>query len=89
MSPVGKPSDFVSIQLTAAGAKGAPVGFANGHFNYEFAAGQPVRVLTSEWARVLSRETIGGGPLFELAPEAPAPKPVPAPAAPQASQKGN
>jgi hypothetical protein len=66
------PSDFVNIQLSAAGIAAAG---ANGalritaaHLSYQFTPGAPVRVLTSEWSKVLSRETLKGKTIFELAP---------------------
>lgn len=65
-----KPSDFVEVQLTAAGAAVAPVSIANGHFHYDFAVGKPVRVLTSEWRILLSRVRSGGIVLLEIAPDA-------------------
>jgi hypothetical protein len=67
-------SDFVQVQLSASGvALGASVRINNGHFSYTFAVGKPVRVLTSEWARVLSLKTFKGAQIFELAPGAAAP----------------
>lgn len=68
-----KASDFVQVQLTDAGAKLGAVTVSNAHMSYRFTAGQPVRVLTSEWRRVLSRERLKGEALFEIAPDAPAP----------------
>jgi hypothetical protein len=70
---MNKPSDFVNVQLSAAGmafANGAPVRIATLHMNYTFAPGKPVRVLTSEWAKALSRETVKGLSIFELVPSA-------------------
>lgn len=63
-------SDFVNVQLTAAGiaAAGGALRITAHHMSYEFKPGVPVRVLTSEWARVLSSETLRGLNLFELAP---------------------
>ena len=67
-------SDFVEVELSAAGVAAAG---ANGalritaaRMSYEFKPGVPVRVLTSEWAKVLSLETLKGKLLFELAPAA-------------------
>lgn len=70
-----KPSDFVQVQLSAAGGALAPVHIANGHFSYVFAnAAVQQRVLTSEWTRVLSLEKHNGQAIFEIAPAtAPAP----------------
>jgi hypothetical protein len=70
-------SDFVDVQLSpagvaAAGANGA-LRFTAAHMSYAFKPGDRVRVLTSEWSRVLSRETLQGKLIFELAPPAPAP----------------
>lgn len=63
-------SDFVNVQLSAAGVAFAgavkQVRISNGHFSYTFTAGTAVRVLTSEWSRVLSRERYQGQPIFEL-----------------------
>jgi hypothetical protein len=74
------PSDFVQVQLSAAGitfaGQGATVRIANAHFSYVFTPGQPVRVLSSEWRRVLSLKTYQGASILALAP-------VPAPAASQ------
>jgi sulfur relay (sulfurtransferase) DsrC/TusE family protein len=76
-----KPSDFVEVQLTADGAKVAPVRITNGHFVYKFKPGATQRVLTSEWSKIISKEKWQGKPLFELVPDAPAAAAVPAPAA--------
>jgi hypothetical protein len=67
-------SDFVDVQLSAAGvamvgADGA-LQIANAHLSYKFTPGTVTRVLTSEWSKVLSRETFGGDPIFEPAPAA-------------------
>lgn len=79
-------SDFVEIQLSPAGVtfagKGGVVQIANGHFSYKITATKPVRVLTSEWSRTLSRESFNGQPIFELTPAATVT--VPAGADPQA-----
>lgn len=75
---MAKPSDFVDVQLSAAGAKLAPVRISTAHFSYEFTAGATVRVLTSEWRRVLALESRGGAALLEIAPATPAAAPAPA-----------
>jgi len=67
-------SDFVDVQLSAAGvamvgADGA-LQITNAHLSYKFTPGTVTRVLTSEWSKVLSRETFGGDPIFEPAPAA-------------------
>jgi hypothetical protein len=80
-----KPSDFVQVQLSAAGiafAAGGPVRVSNAHFSYEFSPGVPVRVLTSEWSRMLANETVGGKSILEIAAGPAAP-----PAEPE--EKGN
>ena len=71
---MAKPSDFVNVQLSAAGAKVGPVRVANAHFNYFFEQGKTVRVLTSEWRRVLSQERRGADALLEIAPAPVAPE---------------
>ena len=66
-------SDFVEVQLSAAGlefAGGCDLRIATLHMHYTFQPGIPVRVLTSEWSRVLERESWKGQALFELAAEA-------------------
>jgi len=64
-------SDFVEIDLSPAGVtfagKGGVVKISNGHFSYAVASGKTVRVLTSEWSRVLSKETYAGQPIFQVA----------------------
>jgi hypothetical protein len=89
-------SDFVQIQLTAAGAQFAAKGLqiANGRFTYKFTPGVPVKVLTSEWAKALSRKRIQGKLLFEEVPKpeaapAVAAAPIAASAEPTADQKLN
>jgi hypothetical protein len=66
-------SDFVSIQLSAAGIEfagpGKVVQVSNGHFSYKLSPGESVRVLTSEWRKALMRETWMGEPIFEVVPE--------------------
>jgi hypothetical protein len=68
-------SDFVQVQLSAAGlnyaGSSATVRIANGHFSYVFTGSNPVRVLSSEWRRVLSLKQYQGQPIFEIAPTAP------------------
>ena len=87
-------SDFVNVQLSAAGVAAAKgqLRITAAHLTYVFTPGVPVRVLTSEWNKVLSRERLKGKLIFELAPRAavaaaapavPAPVSVkPAPAVP-------
>jgi hypothetical protein len=62
-------SDFLNVRLSqdAIEAGLTSVRVANAHFHYEFAADKPTRVLTSEWSRVLSKETFDGKPIFEIA----------------------
>ena len=65
-------SDFVDIQLSAAGiamvgANGA-LQITNAHLSYKFTPGVSTRVLTSEWSKMLSRESYQGKSIFELAP---------------------
>lgn len=65
-------SDFVDVQLSAegveqVGASGA-LRITAAHFSYTFKPGTRVRVLSSEWKRVLSSETLNGKTIFELAP---------------------
>lgn len=85
MATSSSPSDFVNVQISAAAAKLAPVHVANGHFSYVFAdSSASVRVLTSEWRKVLSNISVNGVTVFTLAADAqPAPeaKPTAAPAA--------
>jgi hypothetical protein len=65
-------SDFVEIQLSADGAamagENGSVRITAAHLSYQFAPGARVRVLTSEWAKVLSRETLQGKTILELSP---------------------
>ena len=65
-------SDFVDVQLSAAGVQAAGVNgslrITAAHISYEFKPGARVRVLTSEWAKVLSRETLRGNIILELSP---------------------
>ena len=64
-------SDFVQAQLSAAGiafAGSAGVAQINtAHFSYKFTKGVAVKVLSSEWSRVLAKELYQGKPIFELA----------------------
>ena len=65
-------TDFVLIQLTAAGQKLAENGSMRviaRHIDYAFTGSKPVEVLTSEWARFFSRQRSGEDLLFELAPQ--------------------
>lgn len=65
-------TDFVDVQLSDAGV--AQVGQAGalritvGPMSYLFTPGQRVRVLSSEWSKVLSREKRKGQTLFVLSP---------------------
>jgi hypothetical protein len=72
-------SDFVNVQLSSAGQKIAgakgTLRVTTQHFSYEFTAGAPTRVLSSEWRRTLSREMIQGEKVLELA-AAPVAQPV-------------
>ena len=66
-----KPSDFVNVQLSADGlayANGKQLRIGTGRLDYTFKGSSPVRVLTSEWAKVLSKQTIKGAAIFALAP---------------------
>jgi hypothetical protein len=71
MTTVAQP-DFLDVQLTTAGialaAPGSTVRIANGHFSYVFTGGKPVRVLSSEWRRVLSLKTFEGAPILAVVP---------------------
>jgi hypothetical protein len=66
-------SDFVQVQLSAAGVKfagaGGMVRIATAHFFYAFTATTPVRVLTSEWRRVLSLKTYQGAAILQVISE--------------------
>jgi len=72
--------DFVQVQLSAAGISfagaGAKVTLTNGHYNYAFTPGSPVKVLTSEWSRYLSLKSFEGQPILEVVPTV-AVKPAP------------
>jgi hypothetical protein len=65
-------SDFVDVQLSAAGIAAAGAGgtlrITAHRLSYEFKPGERVRILTSEWAKVLAAETLRGQNIFELAP---------------------
>lgn len=86
MSPAQVKSDFVNVRLADAGrAFAGPNGsvrIANAHMDYKFSGDVAQRVLSSEWTKVLSVERCeGGGPMFELVPDAQAaPTPVAKPA---------
>jgi hypothetical protein len=71
MSPAAVKSDFVQVQLTAAGVAFAGaagvVRVGNGHFDYTFKAGTPVRMLSSEWRKHFSKQRSSGQPIFEIA----------------------
>jgi hypothetical protein len=72
-------SDFVDLQLSSAGiafcGQGASLRIANGHYDYTFTPGTPVRVLSSEWRRGFPVKTCNGQPILEVIPEAPAARP--------------
>lgn len=72
-----KPSDFVMVQLTETAQKLDTVRISTAHFTYEFKGAEPVRVLTSEWSRLLQYESRSGKELFQIAAVA-IPAPVPA-----------
>jgi hypothetical protein len=65
-------SDFVEVQLSTAGIAAAgqdgALRITAARMSYEFKPGARVRVLTSEWAKVLSTETLKGQAIFEFAP---------------------
>lgn len=65
-----KPSDFVSVQLSPAGlacANGKSLRIGTGHLDYKFTGSAAVRVLTSEWSKVLSKQTYKGAAIFVVA----------------------
>jgi hypothetical protein len=69
------PSDFVDVQLTAAGEKFAGeagvLRFSNGRFSYTFTKGHPTRVVKAyEWSSVLSAMNYQGEPVFAIVPAA-------------------
>lgn len=72
-------SDFVNVELSAAGVafagKGGVVRITAAHFDYTFAAGKTVRVLTSEWSRSLSKRLVNGKSILQIAVPAPQPQP--------------
>jgi hypothetical protein len=86
-------SDFVNIELSK---EGAAMAGANGalrittlHFSYLFQPGASERVLTSEWARVLSLEKHQGTPIFQVVADAAQPDKAKLIAQPdEAKQKG-
>jgi hypothetical protein len=84
-----KSSDFIQVGLSAAGVTFAGadgvVRIANGRLDYEFKSGAPVRVLTSEWDRVLSTRRYNGNPIFEVVEPLAAPSKPAAPAPPSAA----
>jgi hypothetical protein len=65
-------SDFVDVQLSAAGVQVAgasgTITVTTQHFSYAFTAAGGTRVLTSEWAKTLSKETVNGQKILELTP---------------------
>src|SRR5208282_1066067 len=68
-------TDFVEVQLSAAGVKMAgasgTVGVHNGRRDFVFKAGVPQKVLAAyEWSHVLAPTLYQGQPVFELAPAA-------------------
>ena len=83
-------SDFVDVQLSAAGIEAAgtdgAIRVTAAHLSYAFKPGARVRVLTSEWAKVLSRETLKGNLILELAPPA-APAAIPSVSAAKSTAK--
>lgn len=88
-------SDFNNVRLTAAGLEFAgthgKLRVIGEHFDYTFTADGSTRVLTSEWRKVFSRRMADGKPIFEIAPDAVAPRivaPVPEPAAVAAEPEG-
>ncbi len=71
-SPAKWPSDWVQVRLSEAGlafaGDSATVNVANTHMHYTFQGTTPTRVLRyAEWDKLLSKETINGQPMFELA----------------------
>lgn len=63
-------SDFVNVRLSDAGRAFAGehgiVRIANAHMNYAFTDDKQQRVLTSEWAKVLSTVVFEGKSVFEI-----------------------
>ena len=64
-------SDFVDIQLTAAGVKmagaGATLRIAARHISYTFKVGSTTQVLTSEWTKFFSKQLYQGAAVVALA----------------------
>jgi hypothetical protein len=64
-------SDFLDIELSAAGlqmgGEGGAIRITTRNFSYQVKAGSTVRVLTSEWFNVLSKENYQGQPIFQPA----------------------
>jgi hypothetical protein len=71
MTTTATQSDFVNVQLTAAGVQAAGVNGViqiNAHrLSYKFTPGSTTRVLSSEWTKVLSKQMLQGKAIFELA----------------------
>jgi hypothetical protein len=70
---MSKPTpDFYDVQLSAAGQEMAGAGntvrFATAKLDYTFTVGKTVKVLTSEWNRVLSLQMYEGNPILQIAP---------------------
>lgn len=67
-------SDFVEVQLSAAGVKfagtGGTVRISTAHLSYAFTATTPVRVLSSEWRRVLSLKNYASAAILEIVSDA-------------------
>lgn len=67
-------NDWVEVRLSAAGearAEGAPLHVHEGHHQFTFVAGEAQRVTRAfDWEMILSRQTIGGQPLFEIVDDA-------------------
>lgn len=88
-------SDFNNVRLTTAGLELAgthgKLRVIGEHFDYTFTADGGTRVLTSEWRKVFSRRMSDGNPVFEIAPNAVAPRiaaPIQAAAAMAAEPEG-
>ena len=66
-------SDFIDVRLNAYGAELAGVdgviSMHTPHFSYQFTATGKTRVLTSEWAKILSVEMINGQTILEVVEE--------------------
>lgn len=67
----GNKSDFIDIQLSAAGiafaGKNGTLQISTGRFSYAFKPGESQRVLVSEWSRTIAQEMFEGKTLFEIA----------------------